>query len=362
LTPEPVPPPLTFRRQLRFWLLGALLLIVLLWLLRGILLPFVLGMAIAYMLDPVTDRLERWRLPRWLAATLVLLSFALLAILALVLLVPLVEAQVAGLVADLPALVNSLRARAQPFVEGLVERLSPEDLERLRGAAGDYAGTVVGWLAGVVTGIFSGAVTLVDVLSVLVITPVVAFYLLRDWDVLVARIDGWLPQQHAPVIRAQAAEVDRTLAGFVRGQATVCLTLGLIYGLALSAVRLEFGLVIGLIAGLLSFVPYVGSLVGFVASVGIAFFQYDSWTMVGVVAAIFFAGQAVEGNVLTPKLVGDRVGLHPVWVIFAVMAGGSLAGFTGVLLAVPVAAVIGVLVRFALSRYLTSPYYTGAAP
>lgn len=218
---------------------------------------------------------------------------------------------------------------------------------------------MVGWLGTVLQSIVTGGVALFDVLTLLFITPIVAFYLLRDWDVMIGTIHGWLPRQHAATILDQVNEIDRTLAGFVRGQATVCLVLGLFYGVALSVFGLNFGLVVGSIAGLLSFIPYVGSLVGFVSSVGIALVQYDTWTPVVVVVVIFLVGQAVEGNFLTPKLVGDKVGLHPVWVMFALLAGGSLFGFVGVLMAVPVAAVIGVLTRFALQQYLSSSYYSG---
>jgi predicted PurR-regulated permease PerM len=243
----------------------------------------------------------------------------------------------------------------------VLARLSPENVARLRAGAEQFAGEAVNWTARVVRGVLSGGLALFDVLSVVLITPIVAFYLLRDWDKLTAAVESWLPREHRQVILGQVREVDRTLAGFVRGQASVCLALGVFYALALTAVGLNFGLVVGLAAGFLSFVPFVGSLVGFASSVGIAMFQYDDWLMVGVVAGIFIFGQAVEGNVLTPKLVGDRVGLHPVWVMFALLAGGSLFGFLGVLLAVPVAAVIGVLVRFLLGQYLASRYYRGTA-
>lgn len=350
---------MTARRQFRFWLAGLGVAVALLWLLADALLPFVAGMAIAYLLDPPTDRLERLGLPRWLATSLVLLSFALVLALALLLLVPLVQAQVAQLVEVLPAMAEWLRESALPWAERLLLRLPPDDLARLRAGAEQYAGEVVSWFGRVVRGVLTGGLALFDVLSVALITPIVAFYLLRDWDPMVRTVERWLPRQHRAVILEQVEEVDRTLSGFVRGQATVCAALGLFYAVALTAVGLNFGLVIGLVAGLLSFIPFVGSLVGFAGSVGIALFQYDDWGMVALVAGIFVFGQAVEGNVLTPKLVGDRVRLHPVWVMFALLAGGSLFGFLGVLLAVPVAAVIGVLVRFLLGRYLESRYYTG---
>jgi predicted PurR-regulated permease PerM len=235
-------------------------------------------------------------------------------------------------------------------------------VERLRAAAGNYAGDVAGWIAKVISGILSRGLALFDVLSVMFITPVVAFYLLRDWDLMVHKVDGWLPRHHADVVREQVKAVNVTLSGFVRGQATVCLALGALYAAGLTVAGLDFGLVIGLLSGVLSFIPYVGSLFGFVVSVGLALLQFDDLWRVAIVIGIFLFGQAMEGNVLTPKLVGDKVGLHAVWVMFALLAGGSLFGFLGVLLAVPVAAVIGVLTRFALRQYLNSRYYYGVGP
>src|SRR5690606_34210818 len=201
-----------------------------------------------------------------------------------------------------------------------------------------------------------------NLLALLFITPIVAFFLLRDWDDIVGRLDKWLPRPWAGVIREQAALIDETLAGFVRGQALVCLFLGTFYAVVLTVVGLDFGITIGLITGILSFIPYVGTTFGFVTSIAVAFAQFSEWLPILLVAGLFIAGQAIEGNFLTPKLVGDRVGLHPVWVIFALLAAGSLFGFVGVLLAIPVAAVIGVLARFVLGRYLTSRYYRGGLP
>ncbi|MGQ9367636.1 AI-2E family transporter [Azospirillum sp. A39] len=347
-------------KQVRFWLIGFALFVVVLWVLSGMLLPFVAGLAIAYFLDPLVDRLERARFPRWLGTTVVLLSFVLVLVVVVLLLLPLVQAQVVQLIDTLPHYAAVLRDRVEPLVERLVDEMSVEDVQRLRTAAGEYAGEAVVWIGRVLRTILTGGLALFDVLSVLFITPIVAFYLLRDWDVLVDSVDAWLPRMHAETIREQARQVDATLAGFLRGQASVCLALGAFYAVGLSLAGLNFGLVIGLLAGLLSFIPYVGTLFGFAASTGLALVQFDEWWRVGLVVGIFLFGQAVEGNVLTPRLVGGRVGLHPVWVMFALLAGGSLFGFVGVLIAVPVAAVIGVLTRFALRQYLQSPYYRGA--
>ncbi len=207
----------------------------------------------------------------------------------------------------------------------------------------------------------SSGLAVVNLLSLLVVTPVVSFYLLRDWDRMVARIDTWLPRASADTIRAQMREADRTLSGFARGQALVCLILAALYGVGLSVVGLKSGFVVGVIIGAITFIPYVGTIGGAILSVGLAMLQFPDWISVAEVAGVFAIGHAIEGNLLQPLLVGDRVGLHPVWVIFALLAGGSLFGFIGLLLAIPVAAVIGVIVRYALSQYLAGPLY-GAAP
>jgi predicted PurR-regulated permease PerM len=349
----------TAGRQLRFWLIGLLLATLTIWILSGMLLPFVVGLAIAYGFSPLVDRMERRRLPRWLGTTLVLASFVLALVVFVLLLLPLAEAQVSQLIDSLPQYREALRGRVMPLIERLVSHLSDEDVQRLRGAAGQYAFNVAGWAAQVLRGVLTGGLALIDVASLLFITPVVAFYLLRDWSRLVATVDRWLPRDHAPTIRQQAREINRTLSGFVRGQALVCVALGTFYAVGLSAAGLNFGLVIGLLAGVLTFVPYVGTLFGFASSVSLALLQFDDVWRVGVIVGVFLVGQALEGNVLTPKLVGDKVGLHPVWVMFALLAGASLFGFLGVLIAVPMAATIGVLVRFALGQYLQSSYYHG---
>lgn len=347
-------------RPLRFWLIGLGLFVFALWLFSGMLLPFVAGMAIAYFLDPVVDRLERWNLPRWLATSVVLLFFAVVLVLALLLIVPLIQVQVAEFLHSLPQYVEQMRERIVPVVRRLARRLSDQDVERLRDAAGQFAADSVHWAGRVVTTILSGGFALFDVLSLMFITPVVAFYLLRDWDRMIGSIDRCLPRPYAEIIHEQARAIDHTLAGFVRGQATVCLVLGLFYAIALTLAGLNFGLVVGLIAGLVSFIPYVGTLVGFVAGTGIALVQFESFWSVGLIVGIFLFGQTMEGYVLGPKLVGERVGLHPVWVMFALLAGASLFGFVGVLIAMPVAAAIGVLVRFGVRQYLGSPYFRGS--
>lgn len=353
---------MTTAQQSRFWLAAFVGFLLLVWLFSPVLLPFVAGLAIAYLLDPSVDRLEVWGLPRWAATAAALLMFTLAIFLAALLLVPLIQAQVAHLLDVLPGYATRAREAIMPIIENLVARLSPDDVARLRGAVGQHVGDVAGWIGSVVRGVLSSGVALFDVLSVLFITPIVAFYLLRDWDRLVAAVDSWLPRRHLETIRDQCREIDATLAGFLRGQAAVCMALGGFYAVALSLAGLDFALVIGLLSGILSFIPYVGSLFGLAASVGLAALQFDELWRVGLVAGIFIVGQAAEGNFLTPKLVGDRVGLHPVWVMFSLLAGGALFGFVGVLLAVPVAASLGVMVRFLLRQYLASALYRGTLP
>jgi predicted PurR-regulated permease PerM len=347
--------------QLRTWLLALLTAVLLVYLLHPILLPFVAGMAIAYVLDPLADRVERWRIRRWLATTIVLVFFVLVAVSAIIVVVPLIQEQVSALIDALPT-YEQLRQQVMPTLDRLLGDVTRQDIENLAGRAGEHATQAASWAGSLLGSIWSGGLALFNVLSLVVITPVVAFYLLRDWDRMVARVDQLLPRDHADTIRETFREIDRRLAGFVRGQSMVCLFLGTFYGIGLTLVGLDFGLLIGLFAGLLSFIPYVGSITGFVSSVGVALVQYDNYYMVAVVAGIFFLGQFVEGNFLTPKLVGDRIGLHPVWVIFALLAGGALFGFVGVLLAVPAAAALAVFISLALRQYLESRYYRGSSP
>ncbi|MGE5547063.1 MAG: AI-2E family transporter [Solirubrobacterales bacterium] len=350
---------MTSAQRYRFWLVGLAVFLLLLYVLRGVLLPFVAGMAVAYFLDPLADRLERLGLSRTMATSLITLGFFALVVLLILVLFPVVEDQVLNFAHRVPGYIDSFGKRIQPLVNELKRHLSARDIERLQSSAGEYAGTAASWAAGVLKGVLTGGLVVVNILSLLFITPVVTFYLLRDWDVMIGKMDSWLPREHAETIRQQAREINRTLSGFLRGQAMVCLALGTFYGIGLSLVGLDLGLVIGLLSGLLSFIPYLGSISGFIAGVGLALAQSEGWTLPLLVIGVFLVGQAIEGNVLTPKLVGDKVGLHPVWIMFAVLAGGALFGFVGILIAVPVAAVVGVLTRFALSRYLESPLYFG---
>ena len=346
-------------RMQRFALLAGLLVAAYLslYLFASILLPFVAAAGMAYFLDPPTTRLTRAGMPRGAAATLMVVALVAAGLLFALLLYPLLLAQAGLLISRAPSYVSSIRAWAGEVIVRLQESLGSDYVdEKLRDLVSGQAGAMLAFLASALTRIVGGGFALFNVLSLVVVTPVVAFYLLRDWRRAVARIDSWLPRRYAGVLRAQAREVDRILSAWVRGQAICCLLLACYYAVALSAVGLDLGLIVGISAGLLSFIPYVGSITGGIASIGLALAQFR-WPGVATVAGVFITGQLLEGYVIYPRFLGDRVELHAVWVIFALFAGGAAFGFLGVLLAVPVAAAIGVLTRFWLRRYLSSPLY-----
>ena len=344
---------------MQFWLVGLVLAVLVLYSLRAVLLPFVAGMAIAYLCDPVADRLEKWRFPRTLATLTVIVGAILLFVLALLLVVPLLQAQTAAFIERLPSYGASMRGFLESLLGALQDRISAEQMEQLRRAAGEQLTQLPAKLGGLVGAVFSSGLALINLLSLVFITPIVAFYLLRDWDSMIDRLDQLLPRHQSETVKLLLGRMDERLAGFVRGQLIVATILGVFYAAALSLVGLEFGLVVGLLAGMASIVPFLGSVGGFILSVGLALLQFDSLPPILIVAGIFVVGQVAEGNFLTPKLVGERVGLHPVWVIFALLAGGSLLGLLGMLLAMPVAAVISVVVEFVVERYRGSWLYHG---
>ena len=347
---------------MRFWLVVGALLLLFLWLLRPILLPFVAGMVIAYFLDPVVDKLARAGWPRWLSASLVLSLFAA-AVIALILLVfPLLQAQTLALIAAIPDGVSYVRETLMPAVYDWVHKLSPHDVEKLRDAFSSYAVDMVNWAGGILKGLVLRGVALFDILTLLVITPIVAFYLLRDWPFVTKTVESLVPRKHFPLFAQAFRDINSTLSGFLRGQALVCLSLGLFFSIGLTLVGLKYGIIVGIISGVLAFIPYVGTLFCFAASMILAFVQFDTWQPMAATFMVVLVGQTLESYVLTPKLVGDRIGLHPVWVLFALFAGGALMGFVGILIAVPVAAVLGVLIRLGVRHYRASPLYRARAP
>jgi predicted PurR-regulated permease PerM len=346
-------------RSAFFWLTLGLLFFVFIFLIRGILLPFVVGMLAAYLLDPAADRLEARGFSRSVSTLLITGFFFLVLAIIFIVIPPVIVNQLSGLIAALPDYLNAFHAKYDARMAQWMGHLPTAEMESIRQAAADSSGKLVAFFAGFLSSVFQSGLVIANVLALMLITPVVTFYLLRDWDHLVAHLDTLLPRAHAKTIRQQLAKINDTLAGFLRGQLNVCLILAIYYSIGLSLAGLKFGMVIGLIAGFLVIIPYVGALFSALVGLSVAFFQFDNFVDIAIVLGVFLLGQTIEGYFLTPKLVGEKVGLHPVWIIFGMLAGAALFGFVGVLIAVPVTAVIGVLIRFATERYLQSSYYRG---
>lgn len=328
------------------------------WIFSPILTPFVLAAVIAYFLDPPATQLTRLGLPRSIAAFVLILGLMAIALLALLLLYPLLIAQIGVLVQRLPAYVSGIGLAVQEALMLLEERIGPEFVDtRLRELAVAQAGQIMAYLGTALARLIGGGVALFYVFTLVTVTPIVAFYLLRDWPRMITRVEALLPRRSASTLRQLARDTDRVLSAWLRGQLICCALLAVYYAIALSAAGLELGLTVGLLAGLLSFVPYVGSLTGMITAIALALAQYGTWEAVLLVLGIFIVGQTVEGYIIYPRLLGGRVELHAVWVIFALFAGGVAFGFLGVLLAVPIAAAVGVVTRFWVRRYLESPLY-----
>lgn len=353
----------SLRRHILFWFGFLVIFVGFLMVFSSVLLPFIAGMALAYFLDPVADRLERLGLSRLMATILILVTFILVFALSLIIIIPILATQLNDFFSHVPDYISQL----QTFIANSNAAWLPQWLNgqeaTIKENFSKYLSEGVGFIGTLFAQIWNSGKALVDIASLLVVTPVVAFYLLLDWDHMIAKVDGWIPRRHVHDIREIAGEMDRTIAGFVRGQGSLCIILGIYYAVGLSLIGLNFGLLIGFFTGMISFIPYIGSTVGLLLAAGVALVQFwPDYVQLIIVVLFFFSGQFIEGNILQPKLVGQSVGLHPVWLMFALFAFGALFGFVGVLVAVPAAAAIGVLVRFALRRYLDSDLYYGALP
>lgn len=340
-----------------FWLALFIFFCVSVYVLRSVLLPFVAGIIIGYLLDPLTSKFEKWGMNRTLATVVVMVLVILVLFPLLVLLIGVIDEQLGHFITSVPTYLTALLKKFEPVFVELQQRFPDLDAEKVRQYIRGNMTNGLKVFGSIVKGVISSSFAFFNVLSLLLITPVVAFYMLRDWDKFVGKVDGLLPRHSKASIEKQAREIDRILAGFIRGQLSVCVLLGTFYAVGLYLVGLDLGVLVGFIAGIISFIPYVGSITGFVISMAIAFAQFDSLSQILPVVAVFAAGQFLEGNFLTPKLVGDSVGLHPVWVMFALLAGGVLLGFLGLMIAVPVAAVLGVIIRHQIENYKHSSLY-----
>ena len=359
---------MTLERQILVWAVALAALGYLLYLLGGAVAPFAAGIALGYLLDPVVRRMQGFGLSRLVSSLIILIVFILVAALLLLVAAPALAAQFASFAQKLPGYAMRLQALAIDEGTALLDRYGGEwrasgwtiSADQIQKSVGDFVAQGAQWLLNALRSLVSGGAAIFGFLSFLIITPVVAFYMLVDWNKMVATIDGWLPLDHRDALRAIATEVNHALAGFIRGQSLVCLFLGLWYGIGLTLIGLDFGFLIGVIAGVLSFIPYVGSLTALVLSIGVSLVQgWPSLTLFLSALAVVLVGQFLEGNVISPKLVGGSIGLHPVWLMFALFAFGELFGFTGLLIAVPTAAALGVLARHLIGLYLKSPLYRG---
>lgn len=348
-------------RQLRFWFLTIVAFGLLIWLFSEVLLPFVAGIALAYLQAPLADRLERAGINRTVAAILIVGVIVLAFILLAVMIVPRLIDQLAALLNNMPAYLSKVQAfLADPSRPWLTRLIGTGDSTK---TVLDFAAEGMGGLSTIMHSAWAGGKALAAFASLLVVMPVVTFYLIVDWHPMIEIMDSWVPVHHRETVRQLVREIDTAIAGFLRGQLVVCLILGTYYAIALSLVGLNYAILIGVVAGLITFVPYVGSMTGFVIGVSVAVAQFwPDWKWILTVIGIFLFGQFTEGNILAPKMVGENIGLHPVWVIFAMFAFGYLFGFVGLLIAVPLAAAIGVLFRFGMRQYLASPVYTGGKP
>lgn len=350
-------------RQVLFWLSAAILLVLVIGLLRQVMLPFVAGIVIAYFLNPAADRLTYWGLPRGIAAALIVAAFGCILAAALIFLVPLLLSQAQQFAVGLPEEIARLRSLIDTWARAQLGTHYPDfqaGLDRSSQTIADNWASLAGFIAG---SLWSQGRALFDFLSLILVTPLVVFYVMIDWHPMLAKIDSWLPRAHAPTARRLATDVNDAVSAFIRGQGTVCLVLSIYYAVALGLMGLRYGLLVGLATGLMSFVPFVGWALGLITATIIAIVQFwpDAVPILTVIA-IFVMAQVLDAGFLSPKIVGSKIGLHPVWLIFSLFVFSYLFGFVGVLVAVPIAAAIGVLVRFALRVYLASPVYSGEEP
>ena len=341
-----------------FWGLAALIIFIFIWLFRAVLTPFVLGVVIAYLLNPLVKRFSTKGVKRTTSSALLIFLFFAVVTTILVLISPIIAKESAELIEAMPTYLDKFFVQIQPYTIWLQERMGDNYIEEAKAVIKNNASKVLSISGGIAGGLAAGGQAIVGLATLLAITPLVAFYMMREWPVVTQWVQDLIPRQNEKTFNSLMTQIDGKVAGFIRGQLSVAFLLGLIYAIALTVAGLNYGFLIGITAGVLSVIPMVGSTIGLLAAVIVAWFQSGELSYVGIIAAIFMVGQVLEGNVLSPKLLGDSVGLHPLWILFALMAGGSLFGIVGMLLAVPVAAVIGVLFGFVISEYKKSNLYS----
>lgn len=352
-TPRP-----SFKSQIIFWSTAFLIVMLCVWLFSPILTPFVLGAIIAYLLNPLVNLLAHWKLSRRWAATLILSGFLILLAAFLALTIPLVLKEMGQFINDLPAVLSNLQDTLVPYIEWIRSRMGlQEDAASIRRLLQNNAETALQASQGLAQKLAAGSIGFLNLCLTLVVTVIAAFFMINEWPRLQQWCQDMIPDKHRTLVLGLWSQIDRKIAGFIRGQLTVCFVLGVIYAIALTVADLNYGFLIGIFAGLFSIIPLVGSTLGLLVSISVAWFQSQSLGYVALIAGIFIIGQLVEGNYVTPKIMGKSVGLHPLWILFALMAGGALFGVAGMLLAVPFAAAVSVLLEFAIRVYKQSPFY-----
>ncbi len=345
------------KTQITFWAFATLFFVALVWVFKSVLTPFVLGAVIAYLLNPLVKRFSKKGLKRTTSTVIILSLFFLVLTIIIALVAPIITKESAELIDAMPDLLDKFFTLIQPYTTWFQQNIGEGYITDAKTFLKENISKILSISGGVAGGIAAGGQAVIGMITTLVLTPLVAFYMMKEWPAITDWVENLIPRDKEKMIKDIIRQIDKKLSGFIRGQLTVAFFLGLIYAVALTIAGLNYGFLIGITAGFLSIIPMVGSTLGLLVSVVIAWFQAGEINYVLIIAAIFIVGQIIEGNILSPKLLGDSVGLHPLWILFALMAGGSLFGILGMLLAVPVAAVIGVLFSFAILQYKKSPLY-----
>ena len=347
-----------------FWSSVLFLFLGFMWLFSEVMMPFVLGFAIAYLLNPLLVRMDNYGIKRKLSVLVLLMTFLSLITVILAVILPIISREAGQFIDDLPRYMSQIWAWVQPYTVVIQDKVGPNEVDQIKESAQSYLSNALGAGKNVISSLVNGGQIVISVAITIVFTPIVAYFVMKEWVVITDWLEDMMPEHTRGTIKDLLKQINQKISGFIRGQLSVCAVLGLFYGIALSLAGLKYGFFIGLMAGLLSIIPMVGTIVGFVVSVLVALIQaYDpstmgfDWQFVGIIVAIFVVGQILEGNVLAPKLIGDSVGLHPLWIMFSLLAGGALLGILGMLIAVPVAAIAGVLISFAILKYKSGKYY-----
>ncbi|MBM3468888.1 MAG: AI-2E family transporter [Alphaproteobacteria bacterium] len=323
--------------------------------LGSMLMPFFAGFVGAYALNFPVSWLSEKRFSRGITSAFFVVSLIILLITLMLIAFPYLQQHLFLLASSIPPLIERLFQNIAPTLERISQDYGTPSAAELKTQVISHLGDILTWSVRVITNLLSNGMALANLLSLVILTPIITFYLLKDWPRLIAKIDSLLPSKWAPTIRTHAKTIDRTLASYVKGQAIICLILMALYSFGLWAVGLKQGVVVGVLTGFMSFIPYIGMLIGYMTSLGISFTEFTGWSSIGLITLVFVIISLIEGNILIPRFIGQKIGLHPVWIIFSLLAAGTWFGFMGILFALPVIAALGVITRIVLDWYVKSP-------